>query len=196
MNETIRWYDKNAEQYADKTKGIDASELYRPFLSYLKAGSLILDAGCGSGRDANHFARLGFSVIGIDASSEMVSIARRNTGLDIQQMRFEEMEFEKKFDGVWALASLLHVPKFQMKDVITRLGRSLIPNGVMSVSLKYGTGEAKLDGRMFNFYDEETFRLLINDQCDFEIEKIWLTNDLREGRKNEKWLNAVLKKQK
>jgi 2-polyprenyl-3-methyl-5-hydroxy-6-metoxy-1,4-benzoquinol methylase len=87
------------------------SPVYGRFLRHVPASGRILDAGCGVGRDALAFAEHGF-VMGFDASAEMVRMARERVGdlAEIRQMRSEEVAWREEFDGVWACASLLHVP--------------------------------------------------------------------------------------
>jgi 2-polyprenyl-3-methyl-5-hydroxy-6-metoxy-1,4-benzoquinol methylase len=75
-------------------------------------GGRILDAGCGPGRDALAFAERGYELIAFDASTAMVRVARERVGsrIVVHLMRFEDLNGQSEFDGIWACASLLHVP--------------------------------------------------------------------------------------
>ena len=138
---TIADYDGNSAAFQARTLGIDMTHLHAPFLRELPPGSHVLDLGCGVGRDARAFLAEGHTVTAVDASSEMVRIATEVTGRPALHMRFDELPFVKEFDGVWACASLLHVPKAEMPAVLARVARSLRLGGVLQLSVKYGESE-------------------------------------------------------
>jgi SAM-dependent methyltransferase len=96
------------------------------------------------------FLNLGFDVVSIDASAEMVRATKELTGLDAWQLGFQELDFDGGFDGIWACASLLHVTRRELSSVLARLARALKSNGVLDVSFKYGDDERVEDGRLFN----------------------------------------------
>jgi SAM-dependent methyltransferase len=159
---TKRYYESRAREYSDSTLDLDVRELYKPFIERLKTGAHILDAGCGSGRDTKFFLECGYHVTAIDASAEMVRLATEFTGQTCQVLSFQRMTFKEEFAGIWACASLLHVPKKEMRDVMIRFARSLRPSGVFYISLKEGDGESVSDdGRYFSFYTAESFREVI-----------------------------------
>ncbi len=156
---TSDYYDREAEAYRERTRGCDLAPLYEAFLSRLPAGAHILDAGCGPGRDTLAFLARGFRVTAIDASAAMVELATRVTGQPARLLRFQEIDFEAAFDGVWANASLLHVPSAEIDDVLGRLTRALVPGGLLHASVKVGDGERTApDGRMFCDYSESSLR--------------------------------------
>ena len=138
---TIADYDGNSAAFQARTLGIDMTHLHAPFLRELPPGSHVLDLGCGVGRDARAFLAEGHTVTAVDASSEMVRIATEVTGRPALHMRFDELPFVEEFDGVWACASLLHVPKAEMPAVLARVARSLRLGGVLQLSVKYGESE-------------------------------------------------------
>ena len=102
-------------------------------------------------------------------------------------IRFEDINYVNEFDGVWACASLLHVQKNKINDVISKLYRALKENGVLYVSFKYGDNEREVNGRYFNDQNEDTIKLLLKD---FEIKELWFSNDVRPGRED-RWINVV-----
>jgi 2-polyprenyl-3-methyl-5-hydroxy-6-metoxy-1,4-benzoquinol methylase len=115
---STRYYDLNAPSFTENTLHVDMSDLYRRFLSFLTERAYILYCGCGSGRDSLAFLRLGYQVEAIDASPEMVKTAKEITGLNVLLRSFDEIEDVKKYDGIWACASLLHVPSKELNAVL------------------------------------------------------------------------------
>ena len=151
----------DARDFFERTAAIDmsGSTMMRAFLSRLPGHARILDAGCGSGRDAMHFAALGHDVCAFDAHPELVALAREHMGVAVMQLTFAQVDFEATFDGIWACASLLHLPPTDLPDALARLTRALAPGGVLAVSFKHGRG-ARHDraGRYFNDLDEAGVR--------------------------------------
>ena len=109
--DSIDYYNKYAAKVFEETVDQDMSEIRTEFLNLLEEGDTILDLGCGSGRDSLIFYELGYDVTAMDASEEMCKLAEIHTGLEVLHMTFEEMDFDSVFDGIWACASLLHVPE-------------------------------------------------------------------------------------
>ncbi len=191
---TLEYYQSNAEAYFLDTAWVDPGELYKPFLELMPETGVILDAGCGSGRDARFFMKQGFKVIAFDNSSQMVKLASDFTGLNCLHLSFENIEFENKFDGIWACASLLHVRKKNMLNILKKFCAALKNRGIMYISYKYGNREYSREGRHFSDYDEQCFSELLKEITSFNLKKMWKTKDLRPGHENEKWLNILLEK--
>lgn len=194
MSETIAYYEKNAEKFFKDTVQVDMSALYKPFLALLPPNGRILDAGCGSGRDSLYFKRHGYQVEAFDASLEMCRLASAHLGQPVHQKTFDEVGWDSDFDGIWACASLLHVRRDSIDSVIERLCHTLGPSGVMFASFKLRDDEWEQDGRFFNGYDEASFPQLITHHPALLLRSIWVSADERPGRKNEKWLNALLQR--
>lgn len=194
MNQTIKYYDENAKDFFENTKNADMTELYSFFLKYIKDGAKLLDLGCGSGRDTKYFLDKGYDVVAIDASSEMVRLSSQLTGKQTLHMTFEDLNFENEFDGIWACASLLHVSREKIDDVLNKIARALKDNGVLFASFKLGDKEEFRNGRFFNFYNEASFSELISNHKYFNIEETLITSDVREGRAEEKWFSVILRK--
>ncbi|ALT69011.1 bifunctional 2-polyprenyl-6-hydroxyphenol methylase/3-demethylubiquinol 3-O-methyltransferase UbiG [Methanobrevibacter millerae] len=187
------FYDDNAEEFFKGTVNVDISYLYDDFLSLIPDNGNILDAGCGSGRDSKFFISKNYNVTSIDGSYEMCRVAGEYLEREVMHMQFQEMEFENEFDGIWALASLLHVPSDEIKDVLKRFKNALKENGVIYASFKYGEFEGERNGRYFNDMDEKSSNELF-EKLGFEIIKTWTTQDARKDREDEKWLNIIVKK--
>ena len=190
MDKNIEYYNENAETFFNNTVNADMSFWRDKFESYVVDGGRILDAGCGSGRDSKAFKQHGFSVVAFDASKEMCRMASELLGEEVWQMRFEEIAFNEEFDGIWACASLLHVAEYELPSVVKRLNKALKPNGKLYVSFKYGNGTKQRGERTFSDYTEESLRELL-ENSGFEIREAGITTDIRPGRDDEKWVNAI-----
>ena len=192
-NNTIEFYNTNAAEFSAKTENADMSECRGRFLSYMVLRGTILDAGCGSGRDMIAFRDAGFDVSGIDASAELCRIASEKTEIPVKQMRFEELEGEEEYDGIWACASLLHVARVDLLDVLNRLRKLLKTDGILYASFKYGTEDRIKDGRYFCDFTEESCRSLM-EKAGFVVREMFVTGDVREGRGDEMWVNVIARK--
>ena len=203
---SIEWYDKNAREWHERTKDIDTSSLYEGFLKELPNNlhltkehvPLILDAGCGGGRYAKIFLEKGYRVEAFDASSEMAKLATEYCGQEVCQMTFQEMDYENRFDGIWANASLLHVPKSEMRDVFKKFIRALKPGGVWYLSFKHGSEETFERGRLFNNYDEKSLKELIRSFPELQDEsvKISTLEDIRPERAGRYWIRAICRRKR
>ncbi len=188
---TLKYYQDNAQTFFDGTVNVDMSSLYEAFIRHLAPGARVLDAGCGSGRDAKAFLEMGYQVKAFDASPAMVELAREHTGLPVQLMSFADVDWKEEFDGIWCCASLLHVPAVELPGVMRRLADALKPGGVWYVSFKYGEGEREVDGRRFTDMDEGRLRALLSTTAMIDMISLWTTQDKRPLR-NEIWINGVL----
>lgn len=192
-DKNIEYYNENAQSFYDGTVNADMSLWRDKFESYIPDGSRVLDAGCGSGRDSRAFKQHGYSVVAFDASSEMCRMASELIGQQVWQMRFDEIDFKEEFDGIWACASLLHVPNEELPDVLGKLHRALKDNGALYVSFKYGEGTKQRGDRTFSDFTEESVKVLLNN-AEFEVIECGITSDIRPGRADEKWVNVIAKK--
>ena len=191
---TIGFYDDHADEYVSSTVGLEMESLYRPFLELVPEGGLILDAGCGSGRDTKAFLDRGYQVTAIDASANMVAATRQMTGQPARQMRFQELKNQNEFDAIWACASVLHVSLAELDDVLKRLAVALRSGGVCYLSFKEGNGERTERDRLFTDFTEISLLAQLDQQPSVEVVRIWITNDLRPGRSEERWVNALVRK--
>ena len=188
---TVAYYDDFAQEYTAATFELDMKVLHAPFLARVPEGGSVLEAGCGPGRDARAFRDHGLNVVAFDASVELVRLATELTGLPVHHMTFDDVDWVERFDGVWACASLLHVPRAQLPGVIVRLKRALRPGGVAYMSFKYGTGERVSSGRRFTDMDEASVAALIDKVDGLQILELWRSTDVREDRAGELWLNVL-----
>lgn len=186
------YYDDNALRYFEATVGVDMAVLRERFLAHLPAHSHVLDAGCGSGRDARAFLEAGYRVTAMDASARLAELASRHIGQPVKVRRFQEVDWTDTFDGVWACASLLHVPRTELPAVLHRLARALKPGGILYASFKYGAGERDSEGRQFTDLDEPALAEILSAVPELHCRESWVSGDRRAQRAHERWLNALL----
>lgn len=193
-NETLVYYNKNAQSFVDGTISVDFEQTQLKFTNKLKAGAYILDFGCGSGRDTKYFLSKGYQVDATDGSEELCKKASEFTGIEVKQMLFEELDETEKYDGIWACSSILHLGKSALKDVLQKMKAALKPDGVIYTSFKYGDFEGQRNGRYFTDFTLEAFQEYIKQIPGLVTEEYWITGDVRPGRGEEKWLNLILRK--
>ncbi len=191
---TLKYYRVNAEAFSEATFDVDFSETEDRFLNLLPPEAAILDLGCGAGRDSLYFLRRGFRVTATDGSPEMCRIASGNTGLQVRTLLFENLDYENEFDGIWACASLLHLPPEKLGPVLGKAERALRPRGVMYASFKHGTFSGMRNGRYFTDFTARSFREFLAGHSGMIIEDSRVSSDVRPGRENEKWLNLLMRK--
>jgi SAM-dependent methyltransferase len=154
---TLQFYRRNAESYAAWAKA--PSTRLIGFLGLLPAAASILELGCGAGNHAAEMLVRGFALRATDGSPEMAEIASRRLNRPVTTMRFDELEENEAFDGVWASACLLHVPKQELAGVLTRIHRALKTGGVFYASYKAGDGDGRDSlGRYYNYVSAEWLR--------------------------------------
>ena len=193
-NRTINYYENNAVRFALDTENVGFTDVQDRFLNKLQQGAYILDFGCGSGRDTKFFLEKGYSVDAIDGSAELCRLARKKTGIEVRHMFFSELNETEKYDGIWACASILHLPKEELKKVFEKMIRAIKNNGVIYTSFKYGDFEGYRGERYYSDFTEKSFIVFLEDLKELEIEECWESTDVRPDRKNERWLNLILRK--
>lgn len=185
------YYDINAKAYIENTINCDMSFHYQKFLKYLPKTGKILDVGFGSGRDMIYFKSLGYEVEGIDTSIEFVN-NMKNQGFNVGFKSACELNYNNEYDGIWACASLLHVNREQLEEVILKCIKALKENGILYCSFKYGDKEVEKENRYFNYVNEGILRN-ITTKNNFEIIDMYKSFDIRPNRENEEWINAIFK---
>lgn len=193
---TIEYYNKNAETYFEQTVEANLQVVYDEFLSRIPAKSYILDFGCGSGRDSKFFIENGYKVKAIDGSIEMCKLASKYINQDVECMKFEELDEENIYDGIWACSSIVHVEKEKLPNILNKMIKALKQNGVIFVSFKKGTGYEIKEGKYYNFLVKEEFEKIL-ENLNTNVKII----DYRENISNSKrpkaseWSNIILQKE-
>lgn len=150
-NKTLRFYAENAATYAAHSTAPTGQNLTR-FLDALPVHARILELGCGNGRDAAHMLAQGYDVDPTDGTSELAEEAEKRLGRRVRILRFDQLDAADAYDGVWACASLLHVPDADLPGILARIHRALRRGGIFTASYKAGDGEGHDGlGRYYNY---------------------------------------------
>ncbi len=195
VDKTIDYYNQNAESFVEHTRDVTFKETQNKFMDLIPEGGLILDFGCGAGRDTKLFLSKGYNVEAIDGSPKLCELTSQYTGIKVKNMLFQDLDAEDKYDGIWACASILHLPKDELKGVIGKMIKALKPNGYIYSGFKYGEFEGvKGSGRYFTYFTEKTFDSFIADISNMEVVEKWITTDIRPERGDEQWLNVIIRR--
>lgn len=193
MNNTLNYYNNNAESFIDNTFLVNMENLYQPFLRYVKKGGWILDVGCGSGRDSLYFKTHGYNIEAFDYSPELVQLAQEKTGLPIRLQSFYDLDEHSLYDGVWACASLLHCARNRLPEVMQKLINALKIDGICYLSFKYGENDRADQGREFTDLNEQQAQQLLKSFNNILLLQQWITIDNRPDH-DESWLNIIIRK--
>ncbi|HEV2651595.1 MAG TPA: class I SAM-dependent methyltransferase [Rhizomicrobium sp.] len=190
---SIDYYDRNGGRFFADSAYADLARTHARFLAHVRDGGAILEAGCGSGRDALAFSKAGYAVTAFDGSAKMVELAREHCGLPVMHMRFNEVAWHDAFDGIWSCASLLHVARDELPGVMMRLANALKHGGAWFMSFKHGTTDRHANERYFTDMDES---LVVNAirGTGLDPADVWISSDARPGREGERWTNAIARK--
>ena len=152
--DTLQFYRRNAEAYAGWAKAPSAR--LKEFMALLPPGGSILELGCGAGNHSAEMLAAGFKLRVTDGSPEMADIASRRLGHPVEAMLFDELDDHEAYDGVWASACLLHVPRHELAGILGRIRRALKPDGVFYASFKIGEGDGRDSlGRYYSYRSPE-----------------------------------------
>lgn len=155
---TLQFYRRNAEAYAQREITSRYARLTK-FLALLPPDAAILELGCGAGGDSAEMIARGYDVTATDGSPELAEIASRRLGRPVGTLLFHDLDSVEAYDGVWANACLLHVPRDRLANVLSLIHRALKPGGAFYASYKAGDGDGrdKLD-RYYNYPTEDWLR--------------------------------------
>lgn len=190
---TLAHYDGRADLFWEGTRDHDVRQNIEALLRHL-AGEpphRILDFGCGPGRDLKVFRERGFEAVGLDGSAEFVRMARDYSGCDVWQQDFLALELPgQHFDGIFANASLFHVPGSELPRVLKELFASLKPGGVLFSSNPRGDNVEGWSGERYGvWHDAETWRGFVEGAGFVELEHYYRPEGL--PRDQQPWLATV-----
>lgn len=189
---TLRYYSDNAEEYFRETVNAFVEEAAEKFLSYIPSGGLILDCGCGSGRDTKYFLSRGFRVEAIDASPGLCMTASRYTGQSVVCMDYNVLDKAGVYDGIWAQASLLHERRENLPSLFSILSRALKKNGVLYCSFREGEKDGREGERWYTNMTEDGMKNVLPQSL--SALKVWYSTDVRPFF-SYRWLNMLLGKE-
>ncbi len=162
---TLAHYDASAESFRAGTRDHDVSQNYAALLSAIEGAPpfTILDLGCGPGRDLAYFRSLGHEAVGLDGSARFVEMARAATGCEVLHQSFLKMSLPKgRFHGVFANASLFHVPTQELPRVLSELRDALVPRGVLFCSNPHGQDAEGFSGERYGaFHSLDSWRRIV-----------------------------------
>ena len=188
--DTLGFYAAEAEVYAGRDRELGEARLRR-FAELLPAGGKVLELGCGGGQDSAALLALGLDVTPTDGSPELAVQAQARLGRPVSVLLFEDLVAEAAFDGIWANACLLHVPRPALPGILARVHRALRPGGVFYASYKAGEGEGRdRFGRYYNYPDADWLRTAYGS---VGWKRIDIEEDLGGGYDQEstRWLHAT-----
>ena len=194
IDTTLQYYQENAGVFVEGTVSADMHDARTRFLRLLPSQAYILDFGCGSGRDTKAFLEQGCRVDAADGSAELCRMATELTGIQVKQMLFEELSTVEQYDGIWACASILHLPRKELGGILQKISDALKPGGVLYSSFKYGGFEGIRRGRYFTDLTEDSLAGLMAEVPSLQIVETWITNDVRPGREEERWINILARR--
>ena len=195
---TLAYYESRAAEFRAGTRDHDVSQNIAALLRHMEGPPpfTILDFGCGPGRDLRTLAALGHTVIGLDGSAAFVAMARADTGCDVWQQDFLALELPSNcFDGIFANASLFHVPSQELPRVLRQLHVALKPASVLFSSNPRGQNDEGWNGERYGVYhDLDGWRRYLSDAGFTEIEHYYRPTGL--PREQQPWLASVWRKSK
>ena len=204
FDDTIRWYDDNAEEYAESANQVQPVQIIEDFLAVLPEDPYVLEAGCGPGRESKIFRNKGIRVVGIDLSEGLIAVARKHNP-DVEYIigDFRNMPFvDGIFDGVWSHASLVHFEQIQdVEDSLAEFYRVLKQGGKLFVKTKARIGENETEvvadtlsnhDRFFRYYTIEQLTNLL-EKAGFTIHSASLHPD-DHGRREVSWIHMNAEK--
>jgi len=193
---TLAHYDGRAEDFRDGTRDHDVTQNIAALLRHIPGEPpfTILDFGCGPGRDLKAFTALGHVAIGLDGAARFVEMARADTGCAVWHQDFLALDLPaERFDGIFANASLFHVPRAELPRVLRELHATLKPGGVLFCSNPRGTNEEGWNrGRYGAYHDLENWREFVTAAGFSELEHYYRPPGL--PREQQPWLATVFRR--
>jgi SAM-dependent methyltransferase len=194
---TLEHYNQRAEDFRDGTGGHDVSQNIASLLSHIEGMPplTILDFGCGPGRDLKTFTDLGHLAIGLDGAAQFFAMARADSGCEVWQQDFLKLDLPAaRFDGVFANASLFHVPSQELPRVLRQLHAALKPGGVLFSSNPRGKNDEGWNrGRYGAYHDLDEWRRYLSDAGFVELDHYYRPAGL--PREQQPWLASVWRRQ-
>jgi SAM-dependent methyltransferase len=155
--ETLKFYADNAAAYVEHATA--PTPQLAAFMARLPTGGTVLELGTGNGRDAAAMLAAGFGVTPSDASPALAAKTEARLGVPVRIMAFHELDDVATYDGVWACACLLHAPREELTEDLSRIYRALRPGGLLTASFKAGDSEGRDQfGRYYNYPDAVELR--------------------------------------
>ena len=197
VSTTIATYDQRAAYYLGTRGGGDLTRHFAAFTERVRAGSLVVDVGCGPGWHSVELARRGLRVVSLDLSRGMLREAQTLGARDLAQADMRRLPIASaSADGFWVMASFLHVPRADADATLNEFHRVLKPHGVLYLGVKGGEGERfgnPLDGlpRYFVYWREDELDAKLR-AAGFEIVTAWTDAPEEKATRMDTWINRVV----
>ena len=193
---TLEYYDQRAREFEEGTRNHDVSQNIAALLRYIEGDPplAILDFGCGPGRDLRTFSGMGHVAVGLDGAAHFVEMARECSGCEVWQQDFLALDLPcHVFDGVFANASLFHVPSQELPRVLAELHATLKPRGILFASNPHGCNEEGWNrGRFGAYHDLASWRRYMSEAGFAEV--IHYYRPLGLPRAQQPWLASAWRK--
>jgi SAM-dependent methyltransferase len=193
---TLAHYEQSAVEFRAGTRDHDVRQNIDALLRHIQGQPpfTILDLGCGPGRDLRTLTGLGHTAIGLEGAAGFVEMARADSGCEVWQQDFLKLDLpDRRFDGIFANASLFHVPSQELPRVLGQLHATLKPSGVLFSSNPHGRNEEGWNrGRYGAYHDLQTWRRYLTDAAFLELEHYYRPTGL--PREQQPWLASVWRK--
>ncbi|WP_297835334.1 bifunctional 2-polyprenyl-6-hydroxyphenol methylase/3-demethylubiquinol 3-O-methyltransferase UbiG [Pseudomonas sp.] len=193
---TVGHYNSVADDFREGTWDHDVSQNIAALLRHIEGSAplQILDFGCGPGRDLKTFTAMGHVAVGLDGSERFAEMAREETGCEVLQQNFLELDLPtERFDGIFANAVLFHVPRQELPRVLRELHGALKPHGVLFSSNPRGENKEGWNGSRYgSYHDLDNWRELLNAAGFIELEHYFRPEGLPLAQ--QPWLASVWRK--
>lgn len=195
-NLTLEYYNLQAQAFWEGTRNHDVRQNIQSLLQYIEAEPpfRILDIGCGPGRDLKTFSDLGHCAVGLDGTESFALMARDYSGCEVWHQDFLQLKLpDQHFDGIYANASLFHIPSAELARVLGELHATLKPGGVIFTSNPHGHNEEGWNGGRYGaYYDLETWCQYMSHAGFMELTHYYRPDGL--PREQQPWLASVWRK--
>jgi SAM-dependent methyltransferase len=193
---TLAHYNRRAEDFREGTRDHDVSQNIAALLEAIESEPpfTLLDFGCGPGRDLKQFAALGHIPIGLDGAARFAEMARTDSGCEVWQQDFLALALPGGyFDGIFANASLFHIPTAELPRVLRELRASLKPRGILFSSIPHGDNSEGWNGERFAVYHDHETWCAYGEAAGFEeVRHYYRPTGL--PREQQPWLASVWRK--
>jgi SAM-dependent methyltransferase len=190
---TLRHYNERAEDFREGTWTHDVSQNIAALIEAIEGEPpfTILDFGCGPGRDLKQFQALGHHPIGLDGAERFAEMARAECGCPVWQQDFLALDLPAgHFDGIFANASLFHIPSRELPRILTELRASLKPRGILFSSIPHGDNREGWNGERFGVYHDHAAWRAFGEAAGFE-EVLHYYRPMGQPRERQPWLASV-----
>lgn len=187
------FYETNSVLYFEETAHVEADSILSPFVRYLPERAKVLDVGCGSGRDLRWLKNRGYLTAGLERSEGLARLAREFSDCEVTAGDFESVDFRQwQVDGLVMVGALVHISHERLKDVLAHILQSLVPGGVILLTLKEGAGfREHSDGRVFTLWRIDQLEQIF---VDLKLKVLDFSRQVSKIRPDDIWLGYVLRR--